>query len=278
MSEMELTFAHSPDTDDAFMFYGIKENAVQIEGVKITHYLGDIESLNQSAIKGIYPITAISAHIYPYMDDKYYIMKAGASMGKRYGPVLVSEKPMSLKELRGKTIALPGAYTTATLLARIFLPDVRFVQLNFDHILRSIRSGKVDAGIIIHEGQITYEDQGFKKILDFGEVWAKETSNLPLPLGLDVIKKDLDIDLCKKISMLLRDSIKYAYDNIDDAVMYALQFGRGVKLADGKQFVQMYVNDITLDMGETGLSALKKLYELAYKKGIIPKYPTLELV
>jgi 1,4-dihydroxy-6-naphthoate synthase len=277
MDRKILRVGHSPDPDDAFMFYGLAFDFVKIDDYKIEHVLEDIQSLNVRAIKGELEVTAISAHAYPYVQDKYYIMRTGASMGIGYGPVLISKKNYSLEDLRNKKIAHPGDFTTATLLAKIYLEDFIPVAMPFDEIMNAVDKGEVDAGVIIHEGQITYNQLGFKKILDFGEIWQKET-NLPLPLGLDVVRKDLGLEMARKISQKLRESIEYGYKNLNDAVNYALKFGRGLSFDLGERFIKMYVNELTIDMGIDGEKALKLLFDKAYDKNLIPEKVEVFLV
>ncbi|MBU2585181.1 MAG: ABC transporter substrate-binding protein, partial [Bacteroidetes bacterium] len=216
MNQNILRVGHSPDPDDAFMFYGLAFNHVKIDNYKIEHVLEDIQSLNIRAMKGELEVTAISAHTFPYVADKYYIMRTGSSMGIGYGPVIVSKKFSTLEELKGKKIAHPGELTTATLLTKIYLNDFQPLAYPFDEIFDAVEKNEVDAGVIIHEGQITYKQLGFKKILDFGEVWQKETG-LPLPLGLDVVRKDLGYDMAVKISSGLKNSIEFGYQNMKDA-------------------------------------------------------------
>lgn len=277
MDNKILRVGHSPDPDDAFMFYGLAFDYVQIEDYKIEHILEDIQSLNVRAMKGELEVTAISAHVYPYVQDKYYIMRTGASMGIGYGPILISKENYSLQDLKNKKIAHPGDYTTATLLAKIYLEDFFPVAMPFDEIMNAVEKGEVDAGVVIHEGQITYEQLGFKKILDFGELWQKET-NLPLPLGLDVVRKDLGLEMAKKISRKLRESIEYGYKNLNDAVNYALKFGRGLSFELGEKFIRMYVNELTIDMGQDGEKALQLLFDKAYQKKLIPEKVEVFLV
>lgn len=277
MDKNILRVGHSPDPDDAFMFYGLAFDFVKIDDYKIEHVLEDIQSLNIRAMRGELEVTAISAHVYPYVQDKYYIMRTGASMGIGYGPVLISKENFSIQDLRNKKIAHPGDYTTATLLAKIYLEDFVPVAMPFDEIMNAVENGEVDAGVIIHEGQITYSQLGFKKILDFGEVWHKETK-LPLPLGLDVVRKDLGLEMAKKISQKLRESIEYGYKNLNDAVNYALKFGRGLNYELGEKFIRMYVNELTIDMGHDGEKALKLLFDKAYQKNLIPEKVEVFLV
>ncbi len=275
---MRIRIGHSPDPDDAFMFYGLSSGRVKMDDITVEHVLEDIQSLNVRAMKGELEVTAISAHAYPTVADKYWIMKTGASMGEGYGPVLVSRKYKTLAELAGKRVATPGKLTTATLLFRIFTSGIRNEDVPFDQILDRVDSGEFDAGLIIHEGQITYASQGFNKVLDFGELWAEKHGTLPLPLGLDLVRKDLGIDLATKISAGLRQSIHFGYTHQNESVPYALKYGRGIDRALGERFVKMYVSELTVDMGERGKKALELLFDLGAQKGIIPALPPIELV
>ena len=272
-----LRIAHSPDPDDAFMFYGLSQGEVTIENFTVQHILEDIETLNQRALKAEFEITAISAHLYPFVANHYWIMRTGSSMGEGYGPVVIAKKRMTLKSLRGKRVAHPGEYTTASLLLRLYADDVDLVSLPFDKIMEAVRNGDVDAGVIIHEGQITYEKEGFQKVVDFGELWEEETQ-LPLPLGLDVVRKDLGWKLAATISAKLRESIRYGYEHLDEATAYALQYGRGIGKELGEKFVKMYVSELTIDMGEKGIEAIELLYSRAADKMLIPNIPPIDLV
>ncbi|TSA20839.1 ABC transporter substrate-binding protein [bacterium] len=274
--ERIIRVGHSPDPDDAFMFYGLSSGKVKLEGITIQHHLEDIQTLNERAFRGELEVTAISAHAYAFVADKYWVMKTGASMGEGYGPVIVSKNYRSLDELKGKTVATPGALTTATLLFKIFTEDIQQVDIPFDQIMERVSSGEFDAGLLIHEGQITYQEQGFAKILDFGELWER-LYGLPLPLGLDVVRKDLGEDLARKLSQGLRQSIHYGYTHQSDAIPYALQYGRGIDEKLGERFVKMYVSELTIDMGENGQKALQLLYRLAEERGLIPTLPSLDM-
>jgi 1,4-dihydroxy-6-naphthoate synthase len=276
MMERIIRVGHSPDPDDAFMFYGLSSGKVKLEGITIQHHLEDIQTLNERAFRGELEVTAISAHAYAFVADKYWVMKTGASMGEGYGPVIVSKNYRSLDELAGKTVATPGALTTATLLFKIFTEGIKQVDIPFDQIMDRVSSGEFDAGLLIHEGQITFQEQGFSKILDFGELWER-LYGLPLPLGLDVVRKDLGEETARKLSQGLRQSIHYGYTHQSDAIPYALQYGRGIDVKLGEKFVKMYVSELTVDMGENGQKALELLYRLGEERGVIPSIPTLEL-
>jgi 1,4-dihydroxy-6-naphthoate synthase len=277
MHDRVVHIGHSPDPDDAFMFYGLASGKVKLEGVRIEHILEDIQSLNRRAMRSELEVTAISAHAFPHIAEKYWIMRTGASMGEGYGPVIISRKYRTPEELRGKTVGTPGALTTATLLFKIFTEGIANVDMPFDEIMHAVDAGDVDAGLLIHEGQITYQSLGYHKVLDFGELWERETRRLPLPLGLDVVRKDLGEDMAAKLSSGLRDSIRYGYDHQDESIPYALKWGRGIGKDLGERFVKMYVNELTIDMGDRGLEALRLLFEKGFQKGIIPALPEIKL-
>ncbi|MBK8232186.1 MAG: ABC transporter substrate-binding protein [Candidatus Eisenbacteria bacterium] len=274
-----LRFGHSPDPDDAFMFYGFSTGAVTVEGpgaagegrrYRVEHLLEDIQSLNERAMGGELEITAISAHAYPYVADKYVVMRTGVSMGDGYGPLIVTRKEASLESLRGARIAIPGLMTTASLALKFHLDAYKPVVTPFDQILESVRDGKVDAGVVIHEGQLTFDRDGLYKVADLGQLWKQETG-LPLPLGLDVVRRDLGADLGVACSRALRASIEYAMANREAAMRYALDYGRGLDMPLGDRFVGMYVNDWTLDMGEKGRLALTTLLDRAADQGWVPR-------
>jgi 1,4-dihydroxy-6-naphthoate synthase len=271
---------HSPDPDDAFMFYAMAQGAVKVPGWRIEQVTEDIQSLNVRAFEGELEMTAISAHAYPRVADKYGILHCGASMGRNYGPIVVSKTfihPLEgLSALKGKRIAVPGKWTTAFLLLNLALPDYTPVQADFDAVMGMVERGEVDAGLVIHEGQITYNQAGLFKVLDLGRWWADITP-LPLPLGLDVIRRDLGAELIRTFSAAMRESIDYAIANEDKAVPYALEFGRGIDLETGRRFVRMYVNKDTQDLHGEGVAALKLLYEMAVSRGFLDRVPDLTL-
>ena len=273
----EIRIGHSPDPDDAFMFCALARGAVRIRDYAIKHVLEDIESLNLRALKGDLEVTAISAHAYLSLMDQYWVLSTGASMGEGYGPVLVSRTPRSIDELRGKRVAIPGEKTTAALLTWIYLREFEPVVRPFDKIFEAVASGEAEAGVLIHEGQLTYASEGYAKVEDFGQRWQKETG-LPLPLGLDVVRSDLGMDLAREINAALRASIDWAYENEDEALDYALQFGRGLEREMGRRFVKMYVSDLTRDMGSRGVEALETLFARGAEVGIIEEPPGLTLV
>ncbi len=278
MADRVITIGHSPDPDDAFMFYGLSSGKVKLDGVTVEHMLEDIQSLNVRAINAELEVTAISAHAYPYVAGKYWIMATGASMGEGYGPVIVSKKYRTLEELKGKTVATPGKLTTATLLFKTFTDGIYNVDIPFDRIMEKVTSGEYDAGVLIHEGQLTYKAEGFNKILDFGEFWEKRSNGLPLPLGLDVVRKDLGVDLAKRLSAGLKQSIHYGYTHQRESIPYSLQWGRGINQQLGEKFVKMYVSELTVDMGEKGKMALELLYRLGAEKGLIPAVAEIHLL
>ena len=273
-----LRVGHSPDPDDAFMFYGLAHGHVRIRDFRIEHVLEDIESLNRRAAQRELEVTAISAHAYPRVADAYHIMATGASMGRGYGPVMVARSAMTLGDLRGKRVAIPGPWTTAALLTAIYADGYTPVEVMFDDIPRAVLAGEVDAGVVIHEAQLTYQAMGLTKVADYGELWAAETGGLPLPLGLDVVRADLGMDLCREINRGLKESILYGRAHLDDAIAYALTFGRGLDKELGKKFVGMYVSEDTVDMGEPGRRALTLLFERGAAKGVIPRVPALTVI
>jgi len=269
---MKIHIAHSPDSDDAFMFYGLASGKVPTNGFELEHVLSDIETLNRAAFDGKYEISAVSFHAYAHLTDKYILLPHGASMGDGYGPSVVSKRnATSLSGLDGITVAVPGTLTTAFLALRLFDPNVQYVVMPFDKIQEEVHAGEIDAGLLIHEGQITSADEGLKKIVDLGEWWADRTGGLPLPLGGNVIRRDLGSAAIAKLSRLLHDSIAYALDHRDDAVGYAMQFGRGLDRRRTDRFVGMYVNDLTLDYGDRGREAVTRLLGDASAAGLLPK-------
>lgn len=278
LSLRTLRFGHSPDADDAYMFYGFHSGRARIDGCKVEHVLEDIQTLNRRALeRADLEITAASAHAYAFLADRYAVLRCGASMGMGYGPILVTRSPRSLESLAGRRVAVPGALTTAALLLRLECPDCVPVETMFDRIPAAVLAGEVEAGVIIHESQLTYRDEGLIAVLDFGELWQRR-DGLPLPLGLDLVRRDLGPDLMRAVSEGFRASIQAARDDEEEALRYALRFGRGLALAQGRQFVRMYVNDLTLDMGEIGRRALATLYARAVASGAIDRAPQLEIV
>ena len=277
MTDRTITVGHSPDPDDAFMFYGLASGNVRIPGIRIEHVLQDIQTLNERSTRSELDVTAISAHAYASVADRYRVMRTGASMGERYGPVLISRTCRTLDELRGRTVATPGPLTTATLLFRTFTEGIGHVDMPFDAIMGAVDRGEADGGVIIHEGQITYAALGYHKVVDFGELWDDRTKGLPLPLGLDVVRSDLGEDLAHRLSDGLRESIAYGYAHQDESIPYALRWGRGIERTLGQKFVRMYVSALTIDMGERGKQALDELYRAAHARGLIARVPAIEL-
>ena len=273
-----IRIGHSPDPDDAFMFCGLANGAVALEGFEVQQVLEEIDALNRRAMQGELEVTAISAGAYPYVADQYRIMACGASVGRDYGPIAVSRSPMSRDDLGGARIAVPGEYTTAYLLARIFIErPFEAVFLPFDQVDKAVEAGEVDAGLIIHEGQITWKDQGFHNVLDLGAEWGRDTG-LPIPLGLDVVNRRLGEDLSQRVTSMLAASIRYALDHEDTAVEYALPFGRGIDPDTCRRFVRMYVNQDTVHMGDEGKLALETLYARAHERGLIATVPPIDII
>jgi 1,4-dihydroxy-6-naphthoate synthase len=272
-----ITVAHSPDSDDAFMFYGLATNKLETEGLKFEHTLKDIQSLNEDAKNGVFDVTAVSFHAFAYISDKYALLPHGASIGDKYGPILVSKEPRDPSEIGEMTIAIPGELTSAYLALRIYNKDFKHIVVPFDEIMDTVKSGSVDAGLLIHEGQLFYNQLGLHKVLDLGEWWYDKTT-LPLPMGGNVIRRDLGPELMKKVSKHLHRSIQYSMDNREDALSYAMQFARDMPTELADRFVAMWVNDLTLDYGDRGREAVKLLLSEGHKAGIIPHEATVEFV
>jgi 1,4-dihydroxy-6-naphthoate synthase len=270
MTETRITVAHSPDSDDAFMFYGLASGNVDTSGIVVDQVLSDIETLNRAAFEGRYEVTAVSCHAYAHLIDKYALLPHGASMGDKYGPIVVS-RPDGPRAVKGARIAIPGTLTTAYLALRIYEPDFEYTVVPFDEIGQAVADGRAEAGLLIHEGQLTYKDEGLRKIVDLGEWWSERTGGLPLPLGGNIIRRNLGPEMIAKVSKLLHDSIAYALSHRTEAVEYALQFGRGLDRSRTDTFVGMYVNDLTLAYGERGRRGLERLMTDAFEKGLIPK-------
>ena len=264
-----ITVAHSPDSDDAFMFYGLATNKLETEGLKFEHTLKDIQTLNEDARNGVYDVTAISFHAYAYVADKYVLLPHGASIGDKYGPIVVSKEPREADEIGSMKIAVPGELTSAYLALRIYNADFQHVVVPFDEIIDAVQSGDVDAGLLIHEGQLFYNQMGLNKVLDLGEWWHDKTG-LPLPMGGNVIRRDLGNDLMSQVSKYLHSRIVYSMENREDALAYAMQFARDMQPELADRFVAMWVNDLTLDYGERGREAVKRLLAEGHKAGIIP--------
>ena len=274
---VEITSAHSPDSDDAFMFYGLATKKVRSPKVAFRHVLEDIETLNRKAMQGQYELTAISYHAYPYVADKYVLMSSGSSIGDGYGPMLIANRPMEVEEIKGKRIAVPGTLTTAYLACKLFQSDFEPVVTPFDKITDALRERTVDCGLIIHEAQMTFDREGFHRIVDFGR-WFKSTYGLPLPLGGNVLLRSLDPEIQSECCRLMRESIQYALDNHDEALQYALQFARDMEPRLAEKFVGMYVNHYTVDAGDVIPKAVQKLLDLGHEAGLIPSRVQVEFV
>jgi 1,4-dihydroxy-6-naphthoate synthase len=271
---MRIRIAHSPDSDDAFMFYGLASGKVPANGFELEHVLADIETLNRAAFGATYEISAVSFHAYAHLTDRYMLLPHGASMGDSYGPIVVAKTHRP--SLAGVTVAIPGTLTTAFLALRLFDPSVRYVVMPFDRIQEAVHAGEAEAGLLIHEGQLTWADEGLKKIVDLGEWWAHRTGGLPLPLGGNVIRRDLGSSAISALSKLLHDSIAYSLDHRDEAVTYSMQFGRGLDRGRTDRFVGMYVNNLTLDYGDRGREAVRRLLGDASIAGFLPKPVNIE--
>jgi 1,4-dihydroxy-6-naphthoate synthase len=257
------------------MFFGLASGAVETHGIVVDQVLSDIETLNRAAFEGRYEVTAVSFHAFAHLVDKYALLPHGASMGDKYGPLVVARQG-GARQVRGTRIAIPGTLTTAYLTLRLYEPDFEYVVVPFDEIQQAVLDGKAEAGLLIHEGQLTYAEEGLQKVVDLGEWWSEHTGGLPLPLGGNIIRRDLGPEMITKVSRLLRDSIAYALDNREKAVEYAIQFGRGLDRERTDKFVGMYVNNLTLDYGERGRLAVERLLCDAYKAGLIPQPVAVE--
>jgi 1,4-dihydroxy-6-naphthoate synthase len=273
----DIHVAHSPDSDDAFMFYALATRKIDTGDINYVHLLSDIETLNRKAMKGEYEVSAISIHAYAYLADRYALMSCGASMGRNYGPIVISGKPMSANSLEGKTVAIPGEMTTAWLALQLFEPNVKGEVVPFDRILEEVQKGRYEAGLLIHEGQLTYREMGLHKVVDLGEWWLERTG-LPLPLGGNVIRRDLGPELMAQICVDVKKSIQYGLDHRDEGMAYAAQFSRGLDPSQVDRFIGMYVNETTLDYGADGREAVALILKEAYEKKIIPKQVPLEFV
>jgi 1,4-dihydroxy-6-naphthoate synthase len=273
----KITVAHSPDSDDAFMFYGLATNKLDTGDLAFTHVLKDIQTLNEEAMRGTYDVTAISFHAYAYIADKYVLLPHGASIGENYGPVVVSREPVKAEQLSSLKIAVPGTLTSAFLTLRIFNPTFEYEVVPFDRIIDAVQEGRCDAGLLIHEGQLFYESIGLHKVLDLGEWWHKRTG-LPLPMGGNAIRRDLGPNLIREVSKTLRESIRYALDNREDALQYAMQFARDMDMELADRFVAMWVNDLTLEYTERGREAVARLLAEGFERGIIPNNVAVEFV
>ena len=274
----EIQVAHSPDSDDAFMFYGLATRKIQVPGFKFQHTLTDIETLNHRAMQeSFYDVTAISFHAYPYMQEQYALMNCGGSMGEGYGPMIVAQKKYTIDEIRKLRIAIPGTLTTAYLTLQLFEPGIEVAVVPFDQIIPAVLAGEYDAGLLIHEGQLTYATDGLQKILDLGQWWKSETG-LPLPLGGNVIKRSLGTQAMQTVSHAVRDSIRYALDHREEALEYSMQFARELNPSLANRYVGMYVNDRSIDYGDDGREAISKILQMGFERGIIPMESRMDFV
>lgn len=274
----EISIAHSPDSDDAFMFYGLATNKVRVPGYKFTHTLTDIETLNHRAInEAFYDVTAISFHAYPYLQDNYTLMACGGSVGEGYGPMIVSSRKLTLAQVKKTRIAVPGTLTTAYLTLKLFAPDIETAVVPFDQIIPAVVAGEFAAGLIIHEGQLTYANDGLTKLLDLGQWWREQTG-LPLPLGGNAIRRSLGAETLSATTNALRDSIQHALDHREEALEYAMQFARDLDPTLANRFVGMYVNERTLNYGPDGREAIHKLLDMGYDRGVIPHRANVDFV
>ncbi|MGB6973139.1 MAG: MqnA/MqnD/SBP family protein [Terracidiphilus sp.] len=277
-SIVDISIAHSPDSDDAFMFYGLATNKVRVPGFRFNHTLCDIETLNRRAQgEAFFDVSAISFHAYPYVQDNYALMGCGGSVGEGYGPMIVANRPFTHAELERVKVAIPGTLTTAYLALKIFNPKIATEVVPFDRIIPEILAGRFDAGLIIHEGQLTYSSSGLYRVVDLG-VWWRETTGLVLPLGGNAIRRSLGTEMHKTISRALRDSIQHALDHREQALEYAMQFARDLDAGLANRFVSMYVNDRTLDYGADGREAIRKLLEMGHELSIIPHKPQVDFI
>ncbi|HEY7329173.1 MAG TPA: MqnA/MqnD/SBP family protein [Gemmataceae bacterium] len=278
MTKQLITVGHSPDPDDAFMFYALAHDKLDTGNLQFRHVLQDIETLNRRALRGELEVTAISIHAYASLLDKYALLPSGCSMGDRYGPMVVAQRPLTIQQLKTARIAVPGTLTTAFLTLRLLLPDgFTYEVLPFDRILDAVAEGQFDAGLIIHEGQLTFQNQGLHLVVDLG-VWWQEKTGLPLPLGGNVVRRDLGLPTMRTISRLLKESICYSLEHRDAALEYALQYARDMDKSLADRFVGMYVNEWTLDYGERGREAVRRLLQEGHRAGVIPNPVNVEFV
>jgi 1,4-dihydroxy-6-naphthoate synthase len=272
-----ITVAHSPDSDDAFMFYALANDKIDTGELQFTHVLEDIQTLNEKAMRGVYDVTAISFHAYAYIADKYALLPHGASIGDNYGPIVVAREPLKAEDLSKLKVAVPGLLTSAFLALRIFDPEFEYEVVPFDRIIEAVQEGRVDAGLLIHEGQLFYGSLGLHKVLDLGEWWHERTG-LPLPMGGNAIRRELGQDMMRKVSGYLHQSIKYSLEHREAALEYAMQFARDMKPELADRFVSMWVNDLTLDYTERGREAVRRLLSEGTERGIIPHPVKVEFI
>ncbi len=274
---MKISLAHSPDSDDAFMFYGLASGHVETDGLVVEHTLADIETLNRQAMHGRHEVTAISFHAYPYVADRYALMPCGGSIGDGYGPLLVAREPMGLDEIAGREVAVPGTLTSAYLALKLFAPGARTRVVAFDRILDEVAEGRADVGLVIHEGQLTFGGQGLYRLLDLG-AWWKQELDLPLPLGGNAVRRDLGPELMAKLTRLVRETVKFSLAHREDALAYAMRFARGMQAGIADRFVSMWVNEMTVDCGERGRRAVQILLDRGHAADIIPKRVVADFV
>jgi 1,4-dihydroxy-6-naphthoate synthase len=273
----QISVAHSPDSDDAFMFYGLATNKVRAPGLAFTHKLSDIETLNRHALEGVFDVTAISFHAYPYIQDTYALLPSGGSVGEGYGPMVVSRRQIELKDLKQEVVAVPGTLTTAYLALKLWAPQIRTEVVPFDEIMPQVLAEKYEAGLIIHEGQLTYAKSGLHCLIDLGR-WFQDVTGLSLPLGGNAIRRDLGDETVRSVARALKESIQYALEHREDALAYAMQFARDLDRGLANKFVGMYVNQRTLDYGADGRAAIRRLLEMGHEASIIPHVPRVEFV
>jgi 5,8-dihydroxy-2-naphthoate synthase len=274
---MKVTIAHSPDSDDAFMFYGLARGGVPTGDLEVDHVLVDIETLNRQAQEGRHEVTALSFHAYPYVADRYALMPCGGSIGDGYGPLLVAREPLDPKAVAEKSVAVPGTLTSACLALRLFAPGVATRVVPFDHILDEVREGRADVGLVIHEGQLTYGGQGLRRVLDLG-AWWKEETGLPLPLGANAVRRDLGDEMMKRLTRLVRDTVKHSLAHRAEALEYAMGFARGMDPGVADRFVGMWVNEMTVEMGERGRRAVQVFLDRGFEAGVLPRRLVVDFV
>jgi len=274
---MKITIAHSPDSDDAFMFYGLAKGTVPTGGLEVTHQLTDIETLNRHAQEGRHEVTAVSFHAYPYVAERYALMPCGGSIGDGYGPLLVAREPLAPARIVEKTVTVPGTLTSAYLVLQLFAPGVATRVVPFDRILDEVRSGRADVGLVIHEGQLTYGGQGLSKVLDLGAWWKDETG-LPLPLGGNAVRRDLGPEMMVRLTRLVRETVRHSLAHRQEALEYAMSFARGMDPGVADRFVGMWVNDMTVEMGERGRAAVQTFLDRGHEAGVIPRRVVVDFV
>jgi 1,4-dihydroxy-6-naphthoate synthase len=274
---MRISLAHSPDSDDAFMFFGLARGHVPTGSLRIEHVLTDIETLNREAMQGRHEVTAISFHAYPYVAERYALMPCGGSIGDGYGPLVVAREGLDPQALAGKVVAVPGTLTTAYLALKLYAPELRTRVVPFDRILDEVREGRADAGLIIHEGQLTYGGHGLHKVVDLG-AWWKEETGLPLPLGANAVRRDLGEDLMQRLTRIVRETVRYSLAHRAEALAYAMSFARGMDPRIADRFVGMWVNEMTVDIGDRGRRAVQELLDRGHSAGVIPRAVRAEFV